>query len=97
MRRNIVITGYNGEDYDIVIPEYIDGIPVKEVQSLGIQSGIEAITIPDSVTVSEGALGLCFALSEITVSENHPELRLIDGVLFSKDRKTIICYPSELA
>ncbi|MBR6029344.1 MAG: leucine-rich repeat protein [Clostridia bacterium] len=90
-----VITGYSGEAADLTIPETLDGLPVAAVRDLGIQSDVGTITIPDSVALEDGAISFCSALREIRVSENHPSLRLIDGVLFSKDAKTLLCYPSE--
>ena len=91
-----VIVGYKGENPRLLIPENLNGYPVNAVESLGIQTGVEEITIPDCVSVAGNALGLCLSLAKINVSENHPDLKLVDQVLFSKDGKTLICYPSEL-
>ena len=57
-------------------------------------SSLTSITIPDSVA-SVGAnpfLG-CEALTKIMVSPEHPALAVIDGILFSKADKRLVCYP----
>ncbi|MBQ6173656.1 MAG: leucine-rich repeat domain-containing protein [Clostridia bacterium] len=90
-----VITGYSGEEADLVIPESLDGIPVASVRSLGVQPCVERVTVPDSVDLEEGALGLCYVLTDIRVSDTHPTLTLVGPVLFSRDEKTLLCYPSE--
>ena len=45
--------------------------------------------------------GNCFAgsdmLADIRVAPDHPWLEVIDGVLFSKDDRRLICFPSGLA
>lgn len=90
-----VIISYSGEETDLRIPEYCAKYPTAEVREIGVSADIESITIPDSVNVAERALNLCFSLSEIIVSDTHPDLKAVDNVLFSKDGKMLICYPSE--
>ena len=52
------------------------------------------ITIPDSVTsIGDRAFEGCTRLTGITVDENNPVYKSIDGVLYSKDEKTLITYP----
>ena len=58
---------------------------------------LTSVIIPDGVT-SIGAnpfLG-CGQLQTIQVSPDHPVLATIDGVLFEKTTKTLICYPGGL-
>ena len=57
-------------------------------------TGLSAITIPRSVTdIGNYAFGQCFLLSMITVSDDNPSYCSVDGVIFDKDRKTLVCYP----
>ncbi len=91
----IIITGYEGDDTDLTLPSNLDGMKVVGVRNLGIQSGIEHITIPDDVSIIGNPFGLCYALNSFEVSDSHPDLCLIDGVLFSRDKTRLICYPSE--
>lgn len=53
-----------------------------------------SITIPDSVTtIGISPFANCSGLKRIIVSADHPTLATIDGVLFEKTTKTLICYP----
>ena len=54
-----------------------------------------SIIIPDSVTaIGANPFRYCKALTTITVSPDHPALAVIDGVLFSKADKRLVCYPT---
>ena len=58
---------------------------------------LNVITIPDSVTViTANPFVSCSELEEIRISETHPTLEVVDGVLFDKQTNTLICYPSFL-
>ena len=135
-----VITGYSGEDEEIIIPSEVDGRKVTEIgryalsssaikkvvlpdglKRIGIEAfggaGITEIEIPESVEVIQrGAFcntGLtsvrlpdnlveigsvpfngCDNLTEITIGESNPHYKTPDGVLYTKDGKTLIQYPS---
>ena len=91
----IIITGYDGEEASLVLPSEIGGKAVIGVRSLGVQGGVEHITIPDDVHLIGNPFINCFTLKSINVSPAHPELCIIDGVLFSKDTEQLIRYPSE--
>lgn len=55
---------------------------------------ILTLSIPASVTeIGEGAFSLIYALSSISVKEENANYKAIDGVLYSKDGKTLIQYP----
>ena len=61
-------------------------------------SGIEMIKIPDSVeTMGINPFAYCRKLSSIIVSPDHPSLATIDGVLFSKADRRMICFPLKLS
>lgn len=52
------------------------------------------VTLPDSVTsIGQNPFAACISLSHINVSPDHPLLTTIDGVLFNKVDKSLICYP----
>ncbi len=88
-----VITSEHGENEILNIPESIDGYAVQAVRELGIQSGVSRILIPDSVSLEGNPFSSCYSLEEIDVSESHPDLILKDGVLFSRDSRTLISCP----
>ena len=52
------------------------------------------MTIPDSaVKIGLNPFCGCEKLTAIHVSDNHPVLISIDGVLFTKENQSLICYP----
>lgn len=53
------------------------------------------ITIPDSVTtIGNSAFLSCYNLTSINVDSANANYKSIDGVLFTKDGKELLCYPS---
>ena len=61
-------------------------------------TGLTAITLPDSVTdIGANPFERCSNLTEIRVSPRHPALAVIDGVLFSKADKRLVCFPCAFA
>lgn len=57
--------------------------------------GLTSISIPASVTsMGEGVLFDCFSLVSIQVAESNPNYASRDGILFSKDFSTLLCYPA---
>ncbi len=58
-------------------------------------SSLTSVTIPDSVThIGTNPFARCGKLTDILVSTDQPVLEVIDGVLFTKADKRLICYPS---
>ena len=58
-------------------------------------TNIREITIPASVTeIGTEALGSCTALETISVAAGNPAYSAQDGVLFDKDKGTLLQYPS---
>ena len=57
-------------------------------------SSLTSVTIPNSVTsIGEWAFSSCSSLTSINVDANNANYCSIDGVLFSKDKITLIQYP----
>ena len=55
---------------------------------------LTSVTLPDSIEkIGENPFYACFSLQDIRVSSNHPTLATIDGVLFYKPEKRLVCYP----
>ena len=53
------------------------------------------ITIPDSVTsIGDDVFGLCRSLTNINVDSNNSDYLDNDGILFNKNKTTLICYPA---
>lgn len=56
---------------------------------------LSAISIPSSVIrIGAGAFGYCVAMKQYTVAENSQSFTEKDGVLLTKDLKTIVAYPN---
>ncbi|MBQ9812875.1 MAG: leucine-rich repeat domain-containing protein [Thermoguttaceae bacterium] len=57
-------------------------------------SMLKTIVIPKSVKQIKGGFQSCYSLESIEVAEDNPSYRSIDGVLCSKDGKTLLWAPS---
>ena len=58
-------------------------------------SSLASIYIPNSVTtIGAGAFAPCHSLASIGVASDNPNYIGIDGVLFNKDKTTIVAYPT---
>lgn len=91
----VSITKYNGSGSQLEIPETLDGRIVTNLGDYILDSSnVTSISIPDTVTEIQWNLFVNDSmLTRILVSESHPTLATIDGVLFSKPDKRLICYP----
>lgn len=93
------ITGYVGDTKllaKLELPSELDGHPVTSLggYSLAACSKLRIVTLPDSlVTMGKNPFAYCKELREIKVAPDHPAFATIDGVLFHKGEKKLICYP----
>ena len=57
--------------------------------------GLTEIHLPLSITsIGANPFAGCANMTFISVSQNHPYLEIVDGVLFSKPDKRLICFPA---
>lgn len=93
----ITITGYTGEKNKLEIPAWIDGYKVIGIEFDAADSSldvIEKIKIPKTITeLSPDTFLPCKNLKEITVAIDNPKYKYFHGALYTKDGKTLICYP----
>lgn len=82
----------------------LEAMPLPEsVESIGDDAFsdcmlLQDITIPAGVTsIGKRIFKGCSGLKTITVDENNPAYVSVDGVLFNKDKTTLICYPGSRA
>ena len=54
---------------------------------------LQRVRLPDSLLEMDGAFSNCKSLLGFCVSPEHPGFLDVDGVLFSRDRSTLFCYP----
>ena len=139
----VKITGYNGNQKNVIIPDKIDGKKVTGIGDYAFEnctnltnitipdsvtnigeyafqgcSNLTSITIPDSVTnIGQRAFLFCKSLKNITIPESVQDIGeyafygckslekinaaagnenyvSVNGILFSKDKTKIVCYPA---
>ena len=89
--KTIICYPQRKEDKKFVIPSRVTSIGFRAFSAC---SNLQEISIPPSVTsIGDGAFSGCSNLQEIKVVESNKIYKAIDGVLYTKDLKTIICYP----
>ena len=80
-----------GTDYELVIP---DGVTDIGKNAFAWCEGVDRVVLPASVTnIGAEVFYECRALAGIEVNASNPAYRGDGGVLYSKDRKTIVCVP----
>lgn len=94
----ITIVGYTDTttQTQIVIPDEIDGIPVTAVADFGLfnAESLKKITIGKNIkTIGTWAMTNNQHLQEFEVAEGNEYFTAVDGILFTKDMKTIVYYP----
>jgi hypothetical protein len=82
--------GSGGNLTEVVIPNTVKSIGYRAFAG----TGLTEITIPESVASIGDAALRADSLKEITVSPKNQSFTSQDGVLFNKDRTTLIEYPS---
>ena len=76
----------------ITIPDSVTSIGESAFEDC---TSLKSITIPDSVTsIGDGAFIGCSSLTEIKVASENSNYVSVNGVLYNKDKTTIICYPA---
>ena len=82
---------YKGSGGAVVIP---DGVNVIQHSAFFRCSSLASITISDRVSeIETGAFADCDSLTKITVSPNNSKFCVVDGILYTKDRRRLICCP----
>jgi hypothetical protein len=92
----VVITGYQGKGGDVVIPAVIGGKTVVGIVDYAFawNESLVSVTIPAGVTtIDKWVFSGCNSLKAISVAAANRQYKDIDGVVFSKDGKTLLIYP----
>lgn len=95
----VIITGYTDTTTrtEIVVPDEIEGCPVTEIADFGLfnAESLTKITIGKNVkTIGSWAMTNNQRLQEFVVDEANEYFTAVDGILFTKDMKTILYYPN---
>ena len=102
--RGAIIVGCDGIDGEVIIPRTvsIEGddrgchhiVRVIGDYAFSFCEGVRTIRIPETVIrIDSSAFSNCSELCNIVVDERNEHYASLDGVLFSKDLKTLIKYP----
>ncbi len=97
-----VVTGSSGTDIEIIIPEIIkyngSDYKVDRINSSAfcLNTKTEIIGIPSGIeNIEKHTFERCTSLRKISVSEENQRYSSnFEGVLFSKDRKSLLVYPA---
>ncbi len=74
-----------------------DGVTTIDNYAFSGCHRLRIVIIPDSVVfLGNNPFVRCARLEKIRISSNHPVLEVINGVLFDKTTKKLICYPCGL-
>ena len=80
------------------IPETVNGLPVTRTWAIAFanQPELTSIHVPASLTdlYNSGTFRGTTNLIKVTVDEDNPEYCTLEGVLYSKDKKTICALPT---
>ena len=87
------ITGYKGSKTKLKIPKKIYGRVVTGINSLGSNATIKEVIIPNNIEITDFAFDNCSSLQKITVADDNKYYTSVDGILFSKNKDTIIRFP----
>lgn len=91
----IKLESYEGEQENVIIPEYIEGMRVSELDGTFMFTNVVTVKIPKTVEVIEPTSTSSFCMQRIEVDSDNPNFCSIDGVLFDKNVKTLCQYPCE--
>lgn len=94
------IESCTSSEENLVIPEKIDGYTVTEIGKKAFGSDekqiYKTISLPATVEYisGNGPFSICTMLTEIKVDSANEHYTAVDGVLYSKDKTEIVCYPA---
>lgn len=93
-----IITAYIGENKRVNIPSRLGGKSVKGIGENAIGSSmlaIEVVDIPKNVVyIAPSAFSGCTTVTVYTVASSNPVYKSEKGVIYSKDGKSVLHYPS---
>lgn len=94
-----VIRDYKGNEDNLVLPEELDGLPVKAIAFTQKNLKIKSITLSKNIASSRetkygvDTLSNIETLEEINVSKENQDYEAVDGVLYNKGKTEFYIYP----
>lgn len=82
---------------DVVIADEVSGVPVTRISSRAFAfcNSITSAKIPAKVTsIGDHLAGYAKALEKYTVDEKNETFCAVDGVVYTKDMKKLVAYPT---
>ena len=90
-----ILERYLGSGETLVVPE---GVREINPDAFGFNSPLKTVVLPKSFEVAEGPLFKnCNVMESVDVAGDNPRYRSIDGVLFTKDAKTLLYVPPKIS
>lgn len=87
-------------DKELRLPAFHKGVPVKRLVSGLFKENsdiIVSIDIPNNVEIiDEGVFSSCYKLALITKADENQFFSINNGVLYTDNGKTLLCYPAKL-
>lgn len=82
-------------DYSIQTVDIKTGVTSIGNWAFNECENLTSINIPNSVTrIGDYALGFCRSLQTINVSDDNPNYKVVEGILFNSDATTLLRYPA---
>lgn len=96
-KSTIIITKFIGSETEVVIPEEIVGLPVREIGDDAFRrcANVTSITLLKGLeTIEPRAFFGCARLTEFIAAEENACFRTKNGVIYSKDGAKLILFPT---
>ena len=91
----MIITDYLRESPKVHIPDTLEGEPVVGIDEIAEEKELTELIIPDSVTYIDDTVLNRDSFKGIYVSQGNLNYCSVDGILFNKDKTTIIRFPPQ--
>ena len=94
---------YNGNDQEIVIPDYYhlyggsEEEPIKKIDGL-YGEGVKKLTLPTTLKeLGDSAFRYMTSLESVEISKDNPYFTTENGILYNKDMTKLLYYPCQKA
>lgn len=91
---SVYLYGYNGTDTNLVIPDTLDGLPVKTIELTKFNTKIDYNSITFPKTAEKIAFNQNLNCKSFVVDPENEKYVSVDGVIFSKNMVNLVKYPN---